>query len=173
MATLIQTSKGIFIIREAMPTDLPALVDIHVTSWNATYPYYEPKPTRQLREQQWQQAFEKKTNNWFCYVAEGRSGELAGFASAHDFSDDVLPYKGQLDKIHFLKTYQGLGLGRALVRQVAQRFLQQGISSMILFADPMNPAIRFYDHLQGERLKDEDGIFQGAYGWKDTTCLLH
>jgi hypothetical protein len=30
---------------------------------------------------------------------------------------------------------------------------------MILFADPQNPNIRFYERLQGEKLLDKEGIF--------------
>jgi hypothetical protein len=42
---------------------------------------------------------------------------------------------------------------------------------MILFADPGNPAIKFYDSLEGERLKNSEGVFQGAYGWKELRRL--
>lgn len=169
---MISTSKGIFQIREAQPSDLPSLVDIYVTSWNATYPYYHPKPTHALREQQWRKAFEFKEDNWFCYVVTKQNGELVGFATGNDFHDEELPYQGQLNKIHFLKDYQQLGLGRKLVATVVKRFLQQGISSMILFADPQNPNIAFYDTLGGEKILDKEGRFHGAYGWHDLDKLL-
>ena len=151
--------------------DLPALVSIHVTSWNLTYPEYEPKPSRQLREAQWSKAFELKEDNWFCYLAQKQDGEIAGFATGNNFSDPTLIYQGQLNKIHFLKSYQRIGLGRILVGEVVNRFLKQGITSMILFADPANPAIQFYEVLGGQRLLDKDGIFQGAYGWSDLQQL--
>jgi hypothetical protein len=56
--------------------------------------------------------------------------------------------------------------------QAVNRFLKKGFNSMILFADPENPAIRFYEVLGGERILDKNGIFQGAYGWKDIKRLL-
>jgi ribosomal protein S18 acetylase RimI-like enzyme len=171
ITTRIETAKGNFIIRDAKPADLPALVDIHVTSWNATYPDHQPKPTHQLREYQWKTAFGKKEDNWFCFVVENEHAEIAGFATGNDFTDKELPYKGQLNKIHFLKPYQRLGLGRALVGQVVNHFLKHGIHSMILFADPGNPAIKFYEGLEGERLQDKEGVFQGAYGWKELRKL--
>lgn len=162
----VHTTKGSCTIREALPSDLPHLVSLHVVSFNATYPDHEPKPGYDLRERQWKLLFLERPDHWFCYVAEGKDG-LVGFASGHHFSDSALPYKGQLDKIHLLKPYQHLGLGSLLVFHVVNRFLQQGISSMILFADPANPAILFYDGMQGERLHDKEGVFNGAYGWKD------
>jgi hypothetical protein len=50
--------------------------------------------------------------------------------------------------------------------------LKIGIDSMILFADPHNPNILFYERLGGEKLLDEKGVFHGAYGWKDIRPLL-
>ena len=168
---IINNAEGSFIIREAGIEDLCALVNIHVTSWNATYPTYYPKPTPALREHQWKKAFAEKEDDWFCYVAATQTGELAGFATGNDFNDGELKYEAQLNKIHFLKEYQRLGLGRILVGCAVQRFLTRGFNSMLLFADPGNPAIQFYEVLQGERILDKEGVFQGAYGWKDLETL--
>lgn len=167
----ISTSKGPFIIREAVPADLEQLVQVHVTSWNATYPNYHPKPTPEIRRQQWQQRFAEQKENWFCFVAQQAGGEVVGFATGNNFYNNNA-YKGELNKIHFLKGYQRLGLGRLLMAKAAERFLQLGIDSMILFADPDNPNILFYERLGGERLLNEKGAFQGAYGWKDLRPLL-
>jgi hypothetical protein len=43
---------------------------------------------------------------------------------------------------------------------------------MILFADPQNPNIAFYDTLGGEKILDKEGRFHGAYGWHDLDKLL-
>ncbi len=75
-----------------------------------------------------------------------------------------------LDSLYVYHSKDG-GLGRILVGEVVDRLLQQGINSMILFADPANPAIQFYEVLQGQRLLDKDGIFGGAYGWHDLQQL--
>ncbi|RYZ53465.1 MAG: GNAT family N-acetyltransferase, partial [Chitinophagaceae bacterium] len=167
----VHTTKGPVTIREALPSDLPQLVSLHLTSFNATYPDHSPKPGYAFREKQWNLLFSQKPGNWFCYVAQLAKDEVVGFVTGHDFYDAALPYKGQLDKIHILKPYQQLGLGSVLLFHVVRRFLHQGISSMILFADPANPAIVFYDGLQGERLQTPGGDFSGAYGWKDLQAL--
>jgi ribosomal protein S18 acetylase RimI-like enzyme len=171
---LIMISKlsSTFTIREATEEDLSELVHIHVTSWNLTYPNFEPKPTYALREAQWARLFDSKNDNWFSYVVQDKEGKIAGFATGHDFKDAALPYSGQLDKIHLLPAYHRKGLGTSLVLQVAQHFLQHRISSMILFSDPENVNIRFYDRLGGLRLLDNDGIFQGAFGWRDLDVLV-
>ena len=169
---LISTSQGNFIIREAGFDDIDALVQVHVTSWNVTYPGYHPKPSVELRTSQWKKYLLEKPGNWFCYLVEKDDGEVVGFSTGSDFNDSELPYKAELNKIHFLKSYQRLGLGKQLVCTVVNRFLKNDLRSMILFADPQNPNILFYEKLGGQRLYDKEGNFHGAYGWKDINLIL-
>lgn len=156
------------IIREATAADIPALTDLHVKTWNATYPEVQKKPTHEIRERQWREAFEVTDGSWFCFVVEGQHGELVGFAKGTPYDHSDLPdFAGQLSKIYLLREYQRLGLGRRLVGHVARRFLSQGIPSMLLFADAENPSCRFYEALGAERLLDDAGNFHGGYGWRD------
>jgi ribosomal protein S18 acetylase RimI-like enzyme len=159
-------------IREVTPADIPALVDLHVTTWNATYPDVEKKPTHEIRERQWRQAFEATDGSWFCFVVEGPGGELVGFAKGKAYDHRDLPdYAGELNKIYLLREYHRQGLGRRLVGLVARRFLSRGITSMLLFADAENPSCRFYEALGAERLYDASGDFHGGYGWRDLRSL--
>jgi len=160
------------IIREAMAADIPALVDLHVKTWNATYPDVQKKPTYEIRERQWRQAFAVTDGSWFCFVVEGPNGELVGFAKGVPYQHRDLPgFAGELSKIYLLREYQRQGLGRRLVGHVVHRFLSQGVSSMLLFADAQNPSCRFYEALGAERLLDKSGNFHGAYGWRDLQSL--
>lgn len=58
-------------------------------------------------------------------------------------------------------------LGRRLIGHVAGRFLQQEISSMLLFCQAENPSCAFFDALGGERLLSDSGEFHGGYGWRN------
>src|SRR5437660_3782139 len=160
------------IIREATAVDIPALVDLHVKTWNATYPEVLKKPTYEIRERQWREAFAVTDGSWFCFVVEGQNGELVGFAKGTPYNHRDLPdFAGQLSKIYLLGEYQRLGLGRRLVGHVARRFLSQGISSMVLFGLARNPSCRFHEALGGERLFSKKGEFHGGYGWRDLQSL--
>jgi len=160
-----------FSIREARHGDLHALVDVHVTAFNETYP--GPRtPTHALREQQWRRLFEVKPQNWFCYVVEERAGKIIGFATGNTYEEGDLPYAGQLNKLYLLRSHHRLGLGRKLMSVMAQRFFDMGINSMLLFSEADNPSIGFYDALGGERLYDEQGNFHGGYGWSNITTLI-
>lgn len=156
------------IIREATCADIPALAHLHVKTWNATYPGFPPPPTYEVRERQWREAFAVTDGTWFCYVIEDSNGRLIGFAKGKRYSHSDLPdFSGELNKIYLLQEYQRLGLGRRLVGHVARRFISQGISSMVLFAEPGNPSCRFYEALAAEKVFAKNGEFHGTYGWRD------
>lgn len=157
-----------FRIREAVPSDLPALVRLHVATWNATYaPFLVKRPAPELRERQWREAFERADPGWFCFVVERPDGELIGFAQGN--RSDHPEFAGQLNKIYLLPEYQRLGVGRRLLGHVARRFLSQGISSMWLQGDGRNPSSRAWVALGATKTDPDPG--NGNYGWHDIESL--
>lgn len=156
-----------FTIREAIIHDLPALVRVHVTGWNATYaPFFERGPGRDIRERQWRAGF-GRDDGWFCFVVARPDGEIVGFAQAN--RSDNPRFGGELRKIYLLRDYQRVGLGRRLVGHVARRFLGEGISSMWLSGDARNPSARAWIALGAVKTDDDPGT--GNYGWRDLAPL--
>ena len=156
-------------IREATVADLRALAELHVTTWNATYgPMGAQGPSVEVRERQWRERFAANEAGAFCLVVENARGELVGFASAERSDHPV--YAGRLDKIHLLRDYQRLGLGRRLVALVARRFLAAGIEAMWLFGDARNPSAAAWLALGAEKTDDDPG--NGNYGWQDLRALV-
>ncbi len=156
------------IARDAIASDIPALAELHVTTWNATY-HTSSGPTVATRAWQWQQVFAKEARRDFVLVLEDRNGRLIGFTCGKPEQGE---FEGQISKIYLRWEYHGLGLGRRMMRETAQRFLERGIQSCVLFAERSNPTLGFYDRLGGERLADDRGVFSGAYGWRDVRTLL-
>jgi GNAT superfamily N-acetyltransferase len=155
-------------IREATATDIPALAELHVITWNATYaPFGLRGPSVEVREHQWRAKFATNDPDWFCLVVQRADGELVGFAQAN--RSDNPAYQGELAKIHLLRDYQRLGLGRRLVGRVARRFLSGGIRSMWLYGDARNPSSRAWIAM-GATKCDADPS-SGNYGWNDITPL--
>jgi GNAT superfamily N-acetyltransferase len=155
-------------IREATPADIPHLARLHVISWNATYaPFGERGPGVDVRERQWRKKFTTDDPSWFCLVVERADGELIGFAQANRSENPA--YEGELGKIHLLRDYQRLGLGRRLVGRVARRFLEHGIRSMWLYGDARNPSSRAWTAMGATKCDDDPG--SGNYGWNDITSL--
>lgn len=160
------------VIRDATPADVPALAHLHVTTFNETHaPLLNNGPTHAIRAAQWGQAFQAADGTWFCLVVED-NGNMIGFAKGQPYAHADHPeYAGELNKIYLLRAYHRQGLGRRLLGHVAERFLGQGISSMLLFGDAQNPSNRFYEAMGGKRLFAANGDFHGGYGWRDLKPL--
>ena len=156
------------IFRDAVAADIPALAELHVTTWNATYNTTRG-PTIATRTWQWNEVFAKENRRDFVLVLEDRNGRLIGFAWGKPAEGE---FEGNLSKIYLRWEYHGLGLGRRMMEETARRFLERGIHSFNLFAERSNPTIGFYDRVGGERLLDDRGQFNGAYGWRDVRTLI-
>ena len=156
------------IFRDAVVADIPALAELHVTTWNATYNTTRG-PTIATRTWQWNEIFAKTNRRDFVLVLEDRTGRLIGFTWGRPAEGE---FEGNLSKIYLRWEYHGLGLGRRMMEETARRFLERGIHSFNLFAERSNPTIEFYDRMGGERLLDDRGQFNGAYGWRDVRALI-
>jgi GNAT superfamily N-acetyltransferase len=75
-------------------------------------------------------------------------------------------------QIYVLRRWHRHGIGRRLVEQVARRFLDGGITSMLLFGDARSPSNGFYERLGAERLQSAGGEFHGGCGWRDLRHLV-
>lgn len=160
-----------FVIREATLSDVPKIADLHVRTFNETY-FTSQSPTFYIREYQWRQLFGDPDGSWFVFVVEKANGELVGFAKGMRYSHPDLPeYAGELNKIYLLRQYQRLGLGRKLMQYVARRFMNMGITNMVLFGTPQNPSCSFYESMGGIRLHAKNGEFHGGYGFPDLNLL--
>jgi ribosomal protein S18 acetylase RimI-like enzyme len=153
--------------RDAVAADIPALAELHVTTWNATY-NTSRGPTIATRTGQWNQVFASEKRRDFVLVLEDRDGRLIGFTWGKPHEGE---FEGELSKIYLRWEYHGLGLGRRMMAETARRFLERGIHSFVLFAELSNPTLGFYDRMGGERLRDDRGQFTGAYGWRDVRAL--
>ena len=156
------------VVREATAADIPALAQLHVTTWNATYaPMLMNGPPVAVREYQWREAFATLDGSWFCFVVQNTRGELVGFAKGQ--KSEHPEYGGQLSKIYLLREYQRLGLGRRLIGHVARRFLTQGITAMWLCGDARNPSCNAWVALGAIKTDADPG--SGNYGWRDLRVL--
>ena len=161
-----------FHIRDAREDDVPALAKLHVETFNETHRGgFSDGPSYELRERQWQEAFNTEDGSWFCFVVEADNHMLVGFAKGTPHDGGVPGFAGELNKIYVLRRYHRQGLGRLLLWHVARRFLDRGIESMLLFGEATNPSNGFYEVFGAERLFSSTGEFHGGYGWRDLRLL--
>ena len=161
-----------FTFRDATEKDIPELGKLHAITWAETY--HAKNPNIQLRQYQWQKAFEEENDgDWFCILVVNKKNELVGFAKGKIYGNGGSSAQhGDLDKIYLLSGYQRLGLGKKLFLLVVQRFLSAGVNDMVLFGVPQNPSSAFHEAMGGKRLYSEKGIFDGGYRWPDLKNLV-
>jgi len=162
-----------FHIRHARADDVPALAKLHVQTFNETHRGgLSGGPSYELRERQWREAFTVTDGSWFCFVVEDGHGEFVAFAKGTPHDGGVPGFAGELNKIYVLRRVHRQGVGRLLLCTVARRFLDQGVTSMLLFGEATNPSNGFYERFGAERLYSDRGEFHGAYGWRDLQLLV-
>jgi len=157
------------VLRDAEPHDVEALAALHVRTFNETH---GPGPPLALRVDQWRTAFSKVEDTWFCVVLEHPDRSLIGFAKGQPYIEaEHGEFGGELNKIYLLRAFHRQGLGRRLLCAVAYRFLERGITSMLLFGDARSPTNGFYEAMGGEKLLAPSGAFHGGYGWRALDTL--
>jgi GNAT superfamily N-acetyltransferase len=162
-----------FHIRQAKPEDIPALAQLHVQTFNETHRGGRPGgPSQELRERQWSEAFSRPDGGWFSFVVEDDGGKLIGFAKGTRHDGSVPGFAGELNKIYVLRRFHQQGVGRLLLCSVARRFVGESVGSMLLFGEATSPSNGFYEAFGAERLYNERGGFDGAYGWRDLAGLV-
>lgn len=126
----------------------------------------------EIRASQWMQTLNNALTTDFTFLAEEAKGTAVGFARGTLHDGSIPGFEGRLNKLYVLKAHQSNGIGKSLVKAVASRFLEIGISSMLLFGDARSRANGFFEHLGAERLLDSEGRFHGGYGWRDLDRLV-
>src|SRR6266536_3480658 len=109
-----------FIIRDALPSDVPALAALHVKTFNETHGESPKGPTYELRESQWQQAFDSKDKSWFCFVIENENHELIGFTKGVPYNhNDLSDFSRELSTLFPFRTFHQPRLRPGLLAHVA------------------------------------------------------
>jgi GNAT superfamily N-acetyltransferase len=102
---------------------------------------------------------------------------IVGFASGGPERSGHLHYDGELYAIYILDAYQCQGIGRELVSRVAERLLEQGMESLVVWVLAVTPSRRFYERLGGKEAAEKTVHIGGvqldevAYGWCDIRRL--
>lgn len=170
-------------IREARVEDAAGIAKVHVDSWRTTYAGIVPDTylanlTYARLETFWREMLGNPASNGYPFVAVNDEGTIIGFVFGGPKRNGDPIYQAELYSIYLLQEYQGQGIGRQLTCKLVERFLQSGITLMLLWVFADNPACRFYEALGGQRLRVEQADFGGvmvdevAYGWLDISVIL-
>jgi GNAT superfamily N-acetyltransferase len=170
------------IVRQATTCDALGIAKVHVDSWRTTYSGIVPQDyldglSYEKSGERWKKLLEQGGDR-ADFVAVDDVGNIIGFASASRNREGNAEYSAELHAIYLLEGHQRQGLGRQLVRAVADRLLQMGHQSMVVWVLRDNPARRFYEALGGQFLRTKildiggRALEEVQYGWTDVTRLF-
>lgn len=171
-------------IREAAPADVPGIARVHVDTWRTAYPGLIPAAhlaqlSYERAAARWRDQLAAADDRRFTYVAE-EADRIIGLASGGPERNNLPGYDGELYGLYVLAEFQRQGVGRALLRTVAQRLAAAGCRAMALWVLKDNVKARTFYETLGGMLAAEQTITIGgaelrevAYGWPDIRMFIH
>ena len=156
------------------PEDAASIARVHVESWRTTYRGLVPDAYLAALN------VEERTHRWReilnlagqTTVAEVE-GAVVGFISGGPIHELVDGYDAEVYAIYLLQEFQGKGIGRALLLDLARRLDEVGFRSLAVWVIEKNPATRFYERSGAIRVGAREREIGGArlplvaYGWPD------
>ena len=180
----METAVNPVIIRPARKDDAAAIAKIHVETWRSTYAGLLPDNlllrmnVDEHEARWWRHALGRYRRNHFVYVAESKEHGVVGFGSGGPTREPQLPYKGEIYTLYLSDEFQGMGFGKRLFTQLAERSMRDRGPSLIVWVLAGNPARFFYESMFGKPVARRPGTMAGAkieelaYGWDDAHILV-
>jgi ribosomal protein S18 acetylase RimI-like enzyme len=174
--------------RLATVSDAAAIARLHVASWRETYTGLLPAVmladlSAESRAAMWEAVLDAPARRigTRVHLAE-EEGEVVGFGACGGQRDEGLRdrgFVGEFGAIYVLRSHQGGGVGRALMRLMARDLMARSMPSASLWVLDGNARARaLYERLGGTILADKETVDGGvtlhevAYGWTSLTSLI-
>jgi ribosomal protein S18 acetylase RimI-like enzyme len=166
-------------IRKATPLDAPDIARVHVTSWQETYcgiisqPYLDSLDVAS-RTENWKSWLDQSAS--YVYVTE-LDGHLCGFIGGGASREPIEDFDAEIYAIYLLNAAKGKGIGRLLIRRLAETLRANAFTKAMLWVLADNPSRGFYQHLGGKEVAQKQiniadaDLQEIAYGWHDLRTL--
>jgi GNAT superfamily N-acetyltransferase len=166
-------------IRAATERDAVAIAHVHVQSWRTTYAGIVPEEylatlneaERVLVWRDW------LTRDIRVYIAD-LDGEIVGFISGGAIRESVQTYDAELYAIYLLEQAQRQGVGKALLKELAEALWGEGFTGMIVWVLEKNPSRHFYVRSSAQIVTTKNIQIGGvtlsevSYGWPDLQAII-
>src|SRR5487761_2184648 len=170
-------------IRPANVRDAAAIARVRIDSWRATYRGLIPDTYLAAMNNEesaaiWERVLSAGPNTASVFVAES-DGEVIGFAAGNMLREPRFDLDAELTAVYVRGAFQRAGVGRRLVREVAQAQRAHGATGLIVWVIARNKIGRgFCEGLGGELLAEQpfrwDGmdLVEVAYGYRRVDALV-
>ncbi|HZD75451.1 MAG TPA: GNAT family N-acetyltransferase [Acidobacteriaceae bacterium] len=150
-------------MRSATADDAPGIARVHVDTWRSSYQGIIPQDFLDAldaakRAAMWKAEIGRKDAH--VLVAEDTVAEdtvaVCGFISGGILRDGVdvarQNYDSEIYTLYVSPAFQGHGVGRELMRALAARLAEDGLTRPVVWALEKNPWCAFYERLGGRRV---------------------
>lgn len=168
-------------IRKARLKDAEGIARVHVDSWRTTYKGIIPDNylnglSYAQRTELWKNNIGKKGN--YVLVAENTEGQIIGFTDAWKRDDNDEEDSIDLTSIYLLENYQGIGVGKQLLKTLFEHFNQEGYDKVFVEVLEENKTRFFYEYYGASLVKTVEIHIAGAvlkesiYQWESIEEVL-
>lgn len=164
-------------LRLATRQDAAAIARVNVATWRATYrgivpdAYLESLSAARL-EETFAELLADRSSGRFDVVADDPTEGVVAYAAGGPQRAADGHYTGEIYGLYVLPAFQGRGLGRRLLIEVASRLREERYAAFLVWVVAANrPARRFYEALGGRWLRERSREIGGVplsevgYGW--------
>jgi GNAT superfamily N-acetyltransferase len=166
------------VIRPAQIDDALAIARVHVDTWRTTYAGIVPDEhlanlSYERCQAGWVEVLSNPRSETHAFVAEVQAGQIVAFACGGPLHEALAGFDVELYNLYVVQSFQGFGIGRLLVKQVADDLKSRGYHSLVIWVLQDNPACRFYERLGGHLAAEKvveiggRGLVDVAYVWPD------
>jgi GNAT superfamily N-acetyltransferase len=105
-------------------------------------------------------------------------GEIVGLISGGAIREPVQTYDAELYAIYLLEQAQRQGVGKALLRELAELLLDEGCTGMIVWVLEKNPSRHFFVKSSAQIVPTKNIQIGGvmlsevSYGWHDLQAII-
>lgn len=143
------------IIRRATISDAPGIAKVHVDSWRTTYKGIIPQSfldglSYEQRTKLWENNISDKPS--MIFVTENE-GEIIGFVTGGKRNTNEEAGASDLTSIYLLEEWQGKRVGKKLLNQIMNVFLEQGYQKIYVEVLAENKTRQFYQYYGAEYVK--------------------
>jgi GNAT superfamily N-acetyltransferase len=171
-------------VRPGLERDAEALTRVQAASWRTTYSNIVDEAVfdqmdRRLdsRIAQWAERLAQPGVK--IWVAASPQDRLVGFIDGGPLRESVLDYDQELYAIYLLKGWQGRGIGKALVGELARGLHEAGGRRLMVWVLTDNLSARhFYARLGAKEVMEQavqigsQQLQECAYGWESLSLLV-
>jgi GNAT superfamily N-acetyltransferase len=171
------------IIRPAELSDARAIAKVQVDTWRTTYrgimsSDFLAALSYEQREADWRRVLSDLDPNRLGYVATDDSESVIGFIHGGPEREGRSEYGGEIYAIYVLEAFQRRAVGRRLTATLAQKLIDTGLLSLLVWVLEENRFRAFYEALGGQLLGQKQITVGGgplvevAYGWRNARVLI-